>query len=137
MKIDYTLSENCKKRLYIDSNLQYGYRHLFLIIWNLALFFFTFGRVSFINFFEYLYHLCIGLLEIVPIVGHIASFIDFKCNHEDIKIIYLKSTNPYDLGLEQARLLRKEILFSINKTVMIFAYLLKKTGGDPLERQRN
>lgn len=135
MRIDYSLPTDCSKRLYIDANVQYGYRHIQAALLTLGIKLHT--GVSLMSALESLAHVILGIAEMIPVIGHLLAFADKQIGHRDVQIIHLTPTNdPYAMGQEEGRLLKDEIQFTVGKVLVIFKKMMEQRGQDPLVEAR-
>jgi hypothetical protein len=123
MKIDYTVPESTKYYGCLDFNLRYSYRHIY-----------TAGTITYLNFYSYItgydlrvaglceaiYHSIMGFMEFIPVVGHLIGVIDRSINEKKLEVLHLKGEDPYQLGLCQGKLLKKDIHYAIGKVMKLF-----------------
>lgn len=136
MDIDYSLptaTNNCFS-LVAKAPFLYGKRHLemfgmnFLLKKNLG--------ISLLDWKQSLKHLLLGLFEMIPVFGHALAHVDKSLNHRSIRVIHLKSTDPYEMGKEQGIILKKEIQNLVTKLLMIFRAGMRRQGKNPLTEAR-
>ncbi len=107
MKIDYSVPSYTKFYFCLDANIRYGVRNLELAT-NAALFQAA-SAVSLIPLAELVYHIAFGVLLLTPILGHTLALIDYGLHAREIRILHLRSTDPYEQGVEQGQALKSNI----------------------------
>lgn len=58
---------------------------------------------------ERIKHLALGILKLIPLIGHIATLFDTLLQKKTITLLKLTSTDPFERGEEHGRLLKKRI----------------------------
>lgn len=100
MRIDYSINPCSKKYLLIDVPFRQGMNHLGLAMagdnYGLAL-------------DERVKHLALGILKLIPVIGHGIALIDTLCQRESITHLKLRSIDPFERGKEHGQLLKKRI----------------------------
>lgn len=96
MKIDTSIPNDSIYSLYLDLNIRYGARHIAL------------SFCSLLSIEERVYHFIIGLLEMIPGLGHLMAYSEaLFCDR--IKLLILDADTPYGRGLQHGQALKSEI----------------------------
>lgn len=133
MDIDYSLPSGTTNSFALAAKtpFMYGKRHL--LMWGMNFYLKRNLNVSMLSWKQSLKHLALGTLEMIPVLGHAVAFIDKTVNHREIRVIRLKSTDPYEMGKEQGVLLKNEIQTLVTKLLMVFRSNMRRyQGKNPL-----
>jgi hypothetical protein len=131
MRIDYSLPEASSSYYYLDAPFRYGFQHLQNL--TRATLAEQSMRIELLTICEKIQELVLGILEMLPIIGHLVAYIEKKLCDHGIRVIRLTQTDPYQMGLEQAKLLKDDIQFIIQKIVKIYTTLMEQKGLIPLQ----
>lgn len=99
MKIDYSLPAASQYMLHLDANARWGVRHIGVGLSNAP-----------IDLLERVYHVFLGALMALPVLGHALALIDVALNGRRVPL-KLRETDPYRRGLEFGRALKAETQF--------------------------
>lgn len=132
MDIDYSLPQatNHPLKLAATAPFTYGKRHLHLF--GMDMLFRKHFKTSILDWKQSLKHLCLGLFEMVPGIGHLMAGVDRSLHNRPIRVIQLTATDPYEMGKEQGTLLKKEIQVLVTKLLMVFRAGMHSQGKNPL-----
>lgn len=100
MRVNYSINPYSKYFLLMDVPIRQGLNHLRLAIKG--------GKYG-LSLAERIKHLALGILKLIPVIGHVATLIDTVCQRKTIVHIKLTSTDPFSRGEEHGRLLKKQI----------------------------
>lgn len=131
LKIDYSLPENSYNKLYIDAPFRYGIRHISLSVLD------SLNKLELTSTLEKVYHFVIGFIELIPVLGHIIAFLDCKLNKREIKVIYIRSTDPYKMGIEQGKALSGQIRYLSKRVLPIMVKAAIVQGIDPYQKSKD
>lgn len=100
MRIDYSIKPNSKYFLFADVSFRQGANHIGLAIA---------GNEYGLSLTERITHLAVGILKLIPVVGHLVSLIDTLSQRKSITQLKLTSKDPFKRGKEHGRILKKRI----------------------------
>jgi hypothetical protein len=100
MRIDYSINPSSKYFLLIDVPFRQGFNHLGLAIID--------GNYG-LSVAERIKHVAMGILKLIPILGHVVALFDTLCQKRSIVHLKLTSTDPFKRGEEHGRILKNRI----------------------------
>ncbi len=100
MTIDYSLTPNCiPGGKWALAPYDFGSQHIGVAI----------QCEMPISVISRVYHFALGLLMMIPLLGHLIAVIDAKINGQSIKIIHLYGDDPYAVGKAHGKQLKERI----------------------------
>jgi hypothetical protein len=99
MKIDYSIPLNSKKLLYADFGIRHGIRHLKLA---------TNSKIE-LPLCERISHLSLGVFKMIPVLGHLAAWVDKKRQVSYIQKLTIRTEDSYSRGEELGITFKKTI----------------------------
>lgn len=126
MDTDFSLPTCSKWALWMDAPFRYGGRHIYAAGTNI--FCKAVIGEALVGVTETVYHIAIGLLELVPGVGLLIAIGDKFFNEKKLSVVHIQGKNPYEMGLCQGKMLKKEIQFSVHKVMKIFKFIASSNG---------
>lgn len=100
MRINYSIHPNSKYFLFADVPLRQGIHHIGLAFR---------GDHYRLSLAEIITHIAMGVLKLIPVIGHAIALVDTLCQRTSITHITLTSRDPFKRGEEHGRILKKRI----------------------------
>lgn len=113
MEINYSIANYSKYLLHFDIGVQQGIRHIGL---------FAFGENLGLSVKERVCHLALGILKMLPVLGHLAAAIDWFLHANHITQLKIDEVDPYQRGRIFGTAYRE-------KTQVLYRTILKSLGG--------
>lgn len=133
MKIDYSLPASSKYFGFLDAQYRLGYRHLYAAGANIFVRNCFNAQIG--SKIEIVYHIAIGILELVPLFGTIIAIGEKFFLEKKLQIIELSGQDFYQMGLSHGQQLKKEIEYSL-KVMKIYESIIRSRGVNPLKEAK-
>lgn len=100
MRINYSINPTSKYFLFSDVSFRQGANHIVLAIG---------GDMCGLSLTERITHLAVGILKLIPVIGHVVALVDTLLQRKSITLLKLTSKNPFERGKEHGRILKNRI----------------------------
>jgi hypothetical protein len=100
MRINYSTNTISKYILFSDVSFRQGANHIGLAIG---------GDMCGLSLTERITHLAVGILKLIPVIGHVVALVDTLLQRKSITVLKLTSKNPFERGKEHGRILKNRI----------------------------
>lgn len=120
MRINYSVNPVSKYFLLADVSFRQGARHI-----GLAMSGSRYG----LSLEEKITHLALGVLKLIPVIGHLVALVDTLLQRKSITHLKLRSTTPFERGREHGLKLKKRIK-------EVYDPILGMKGHDPVLREK-
>ena len=120
MRIDYSVKPSSQYFLFLDVSFRQGADHIGLAIA---------GERHGLSLTERIKHLAIGILKLIPVIGHVIALVDTLLQRKSITHLKLTSKNPFERGVEHGQILKKRIK-------EVYDPILSMKRNDPVLKER-
>lgn len=129
LEIDHTLPAHSKYYGCLDAPYRYGHRHIYFLAMDAKIK--KMYGVHLLSLAERVKHAVLLILELIPILGHLVALIEYLCLHKKVEVIFFRSNDPFQMGVEQGVRLKKEIQFLTDKLLIYYEDTLKNLREGP------